>query len=237
MTIKSVVDAVQLNLKHFGLMRTVYDVLIRGLSHFLFFKILKVIRLPEVSGTYHLPEKYDYKEISPEQFQAIALNREYEIPHRLVQEMSQRGNICYGIFDNGVLANYVLMYSSSARITEDLIVCFDSSYGYLCNTFTHPQFRGEHLSSIGVALASNQFFGRGFQELLAYVESHNFSSLKSLYRIGWRDVDTIYVVRLLGRYFIRTGSACRRYGFRVEVIPEAATELPAAPKVRTTSAR
>ena len=65
-------------------------------------------------------------------------------------------------------------------MSDDLLVTFGADYAYLCATFTHPDYRGLHLNSIGVGLAAKEYRRLGFAVLLAYVESNNFSSLKSL---------------------------------------------------------
>lgn len=222
MTIKSAIETVWLNLKHFGVTRTVYVVALRALNLFLFFKILKVVRLSKSSTVETLPTKLDFREISVEEFRRISEDGEYKIGPIPLREIAQGGNVCFGLFDNGVLANYLLMYATSAQMTEDLEIHFDSHYGYLCNTFTHPNYRGLHLNSIAVGMGAKEFLARGFRGLLAYVESDNFSSLKSLYRIGWKDVGTIYILRVFGCYFIRASSGCAPYGFHVRVVPRSA---------------
>ena len=173
MTIRSAIATLHLDLKHFGMHAMVYDLIIRLFGRVVFFKILKVVRLTTIQKTELLPHGFVFREVGFEEFQTFANNREYEIAPVLLKEAYQPGNVCYGVFTNGVMANYVLMYSTGAQITDDLAVRFDPLYGYLCNTFTHHRYRGLHLNSIAVTLAAEDFRRRGFEELLAYVESHN----------------------------------------------------------------
>jgi hypothetical protein len=104
----------------------------------------------------------------------------------------------------------------------------------LCATFTHPDYRGLHLNTIGVGLAGNQYLSRGFQGLLAYVESNNFSSLRSLGRGGWNRVGTIHILRMMGRYLIHADQGCNNYAFRVTPVTK---RNIATDKVQTKTAK
>jgi len=50
---------------------------------------------------------------------------------------------------------------------------------------------------------------------VSYVESGNFDSLKSCYRLGYVDAGSIYLFRLFGRYRSVASSGCRPYGLRL----------------------
>jgi hypothetical protein len=224
MTINSVIGTVRMDLRHFGVARTLYDVFVRLLNQLVFFKVLKVISAPKITLKDRLPKGFLFREMSLDEFRAFSKDPEYEIGPILIEELCRNGNKCFGLFDSdGALANYVLMYVSSAHMNKDLEVSFDEGYAYLCMTFTHPRYRGLHLSSVGVGLAAQRFLDMGYG-LLAYVESHNFSSLRSLSRIGWREVGSVFVVRCLGRYFIHATSGCKPYGFRL--MPTSANRPP-----------
>jgi len=45
------------------------------------------------------------------------------------------------------------------------------------------------------------YLARGYKGMLCYVESNNFTSLKSCYRTGYTDFGNLYVARLFNRYF------------------------------------
>jgi hypothetical protein len=58
--------------------------------------------------------------------------------------------------------------------------------------------------------------------MVSYVESTNFDSLKSCFRMGYRVFGSIYVIRLLGRSFAFSSPGCTPFGFRLEIARERA---------------
>jgi hypothetical protein len=51
---------------------------------------------------------------------------------------------------------------------------------------------------------------------VSYVESINFDSLKSCFRMGYSVFGTVYVVKVFGRYLSFSTPGCSKYDFRVE---------------------
>lgn len=93
---------------------------------------------------------------------------------------------------------------------------FSDEYVYMYKGFTHPEYRGQRLHAIGMTKALQIYLGRGFKGVLSYVESNNFSSLKSVYRMGYVDVGTVYIVRILDRYLTYVDAGCKLYQFQLE---------------------
>jgi hypothetical protein len=78
--------------------------------------------------------------------------------------------------------------------------------------FTHPQYRGQRLHAVGMNLALREYLNRGYRGLVSYVESNNFSSLKSVYRLGYRDIGSIAVWKAFGRPVMVRSRECRKFG-------------------------
>jgi hypothetical protein len=75
--------------------------------------------------------------------------------------------------------------------------------------------------------ALREYRRRGLRGIVSYVESTNFDSLKSCFRMGYKVFGSIYLARLLGRHFARSSPGCEPYAFRVVIgqytAPRAAT--------------
>jgi hypothetical protein len=82
--------------------------------------------------------------------------------------------------------------------------------------FTDSRYRGQRLHAIGMTRALEHYLSKGFGGIVSYVESTNFDSLKSCFRMGYRVFGSIYVVRIFGRDFAFSSPGCRRFDFRVE---------------------
>ncbi|HLH30360.1 MAG TPA: GNAT family acetyltransferase, partial [Terriglobia bacterium] len=98
---------------------------------------------------------------------------------------------------------------------------FDSRYVYMYKGFTAVAYRGQRLHAIGMTRALAEYQSRGFRGLVSYVESNNFDSLRSCYRMGYRNCGQIRVLRAAGKYFVRPDTHCRQYGLAIEPYSEA----------------
>jgi hypothetical protein len=136
-----------------------------------------------------------------------------------VRHALSKGDECYGVLDGTNLASYG-WYSRKPTLTncEDLILHFDqTNYVYMYKAFTVERYRGLRLHAIGVIRSLIRFRSIGYKGLLCYVESNNFDSLKSSYRMGYRNCGRIHVLRVGDNYFIRPQSRCRQFGLTVVV--------------------
>ena len=218
MTLKSAIAIIRQDIEYFGIACAIYDVVVRLLGRFMFVKILRVLALSSITTEHILPSNYRFERIPGEQLPALSKNKEYGLNPVLLQELARGENVCFGIYDGETLANYLFIFLTPVLMSDDLEVIFSSRCAYLCAAFTHPAYRGLHLNSIASGLAFKQYSELDVEALLAYVESNNFSSLKSFRRIGWRTIGTVHIVHLFGRYFIRNGPGCGTYSFRVSPI-------------------
>ena len=215
MNIQKTVALIRNDLKYFGIGSTAYDVGVRLLNRFTLYQRLTVVALSESPVVEPLASHFHFRRIPPAELAEWAATPEYDINPVLLEEVTHEQNSCFGIFDGPRLAQYLFFFTEPTMMSDDLQVRFNSGHAYLCATFTHPDYRGLHLNSIGVGLGAEEYQRRGYKVLLAYVESNNFSSLRSLHRIGWHDVGSVGIIRAFGRYFIRNSSGCRPYGFHV----------------------
>jgi hypothetical protein len=82
--------------------------------------------------------------------------------------------------------------------------------------FTHNDYRGKRLHAIGMTRALQHYLSIGYKGIVSYVESINFDSLKSCFRMGYSVFGTVYVFQAFGRYYGLSTPGCRKYAFRVE---------------------
>ena len=144
---------------------------------------------------------------------------EYELSKRFLNHALSNGDECYGFFYGSVLAAYSWYSNKATQINPaDLVLHFDDAYIYMYKGFTHPNYRGQRLYATGMTRALEPYLAQGYKGMLCYVESNNFASLKSCYRMGYADFGNLYVARLFNRYWLHSDPGCRRYGFELECI-------------------
>lgn len=201
--------------RQFGVMRTLYDLALRALNHLVYFRILKAVRI-EAPDPQTLERRAPYVHgfLSRALVLAFAVDPQYEMSERFLNEALANEDRCYGIVHGDALASYG-WYSKkpTVALTDDLEVRFDPSYVYMYKGFTHEGYRGQRLHAAGMALALQEYRAEGSKGLVSYVESNNFSSLKSCYRMGYVAFGHVVVLRAAGHYFIGRSRGCRDCGF------------------------
>jgi hypothetical protein len=151
----------------------------------------------------------------------FAKNDVYELTPRFIHASAEKGDECYAILEGDALASYG-WYSSRPTLldNEDLILRFGSGYVYMYKGFTLSTYRGQRLHAIGMTRSLAAYKAKGFKGLISYVESNNFDSLRSCYRMGYRDCGLMRVIRAGGKYFFTRQPSCEQYGLAVEMNPQ-----------------
>jgi hypothetical protein len=146
--------------------------------------------------------------------------RPMEMTEAFVESATGIEDRCYGALLDGELVSYGWYSTQPTRVTGELTLHFDPSYVYMYSGFTLPEHRGRRLHGIGMARALAALTAEGHKGLVSYVRSNNFASLKSCYRMGYRDFGRVLAARANGRYLTYATPGCRAYDFRL--VPTAA---------------
>ncbi len=136
-----------------------------------------------------------------------------------VDEAILAGDRCYGALDGDTIVAYGWYSSRPTAVTaiaDDVILHFDRSYSYMYRGYTVPEYRGKRLHGIGMARAMEALVQSGSAGLVSVVDSGNFASLASCYRLGYRSFGQIFVARVAGRCFTHETRGCEAYDLRLE---------------------
>ncbi|SEM52606.1 hypothetical protein SAMN04487857_102449 [Pseudomonas sp. ok272] len=203
----------QVKLHKVGFTSTLHLMLLRLVNLFTRFKILRGLTLQHVDPKFldypaHLTPMF----LSEQQLRHYALAPVNELPDHFIDEAMAKGDQCFGLFDGEILASYGWYSRQPTPIDPpELFLHFSTSFVYMYKGFTHLDYRGQRLHAIGMNLALKHYLEQGFEGLVSYVESDNFDSLKSCYRLGYRDIGSIYLIHLFGRYLSFASSGCAPY--------------------------
>jgi hypothetical protein len=144
-----------------------------------------------------------------------------QLSRDFIREAAVKGDRCFAFFDDaGGLTSYGWYSVAPTRLVEldaNLFLCFDASYAYMYHGYTLEPFRGQRLHAIGMAAALQEYAREGVKGLVSYVDSSNFASLRSCYRMGYLDIGHLLVLKVGHRYICRSSPACRPYDLRIEV--------------------
>jgi hypothetical protein len=216
-SVGSIIASVQRTIRNHGSQAAIYDVAIRSINKFVYLKTLECVVIERVDpGSLILPAHLDYVRLDGARLSSLGSVKENELPEGFIRDALAEGNECYAVLDGDTLASYGWYSKTPTLVNEDLRLHFDRQYVYRYKGFTSKPYRGQRLHAIGMMLALNKYRNQGFKGLVAYVESNNFNSLKSLYRMGYKTCGHLRVLRLGRRYFIQSGQGCSGYGLELQ---------------------
>ena len=165
------------------------------------------------------------------------IEKENTLTDDFLDAAAERGDRCFAVFDGERLANYGWYSSTETPLLElgrDVTLRFDSHYSYMHNGYTHPDYRGQRLHAISMAVALKTLTEEGQRGLVSYVATSNFASLKSCYRMGYEVFGRFAAVKLGDglHWFLTPG--CRKYGFDIATGDDKPRAMPAYRRVLKT---
>ncbi len=224
MNVASAFHSISNTVHNHGGLSTLYDVFIRAANKCVYYKNLRYLVVDAIEPRcLQLPPNFRFGLIAEHDLLAFAKDPENELSIEFVRDALRKGDECYGIFDGDILASYG-WYSRQPTLleTDDLLLLFDQQLVYMYKGFTLNPYRGLRLHAIGKTRALAEYLSRGCKAMVFCVESNNFGSLKSAYRMGARDCGQMRIVRLGRKYIIRSDSKCAKFGLALNQISPAA---------------
>jgi hypothetical protein len=195
------------------------------------FKILRGVHVAKADASFiDYPAAYTPDFLSPRALQAFSADPATEISRAFIGDALRQGDECYAICDGDKLAAYGWYSTRPTPIDPaELTLHFADGYVYMYKGFTDKRYRGQRLHAIGMTRALQHYLESGYRGIVSYVESTNFDSLKSCFRMGYEVFGSVYVLDLFGHYVAFSSPGCKPFGFRVTSTqhpePLSATEL------------
>jgi hypothetical protein len=218
MKIHAAVDKILLKMRRHGLPSYLHGLGVQALNSIVPFKILRGVFVDRADPAYlECPEPYQASFLSAQALQDYAGDAATEMSPRFVEDAVRSGDQCYALTEGEKLAAYGWYSTRPTPIGyAGLVLHFAPGYVYMYKGFTDARHRGKRLHAIGMTRALEHYLAKGYGGIVSYVESTNFDSLKSCFRMGYRAFGSVFVVRLFGRYFAFSSPGCKPFGFRLE---------------------
>jgi hypothetical protein len=220
MDIPRIFRSVRITVQNHGAWPALYDAAIRAANKCMYYRDMHFLVVERVNPqTLQLPSNFHFTRLEKDMLQAFTSRPECELSVDFVRRALHKGDECYAVLDGDTLANYG-WYSRkpTALYPTDLTIHFAPQYVYMYKGFTLDRYRGLRLHAISKTHALSEYLERGITGMLNCVESNNFNSLKSSYRMGARDCGRIRVAKILGKYVIRAESKCSQYGLVLQTV-------------------
>jgi hypothetical protein len=220
------VDKIQRNIKlvrenitTYGLQAGLHDITRRAIGRVVDFRILQCIELTlnGVDAQYLAPDpSYDRHFLTEKELLAFSKDPALDLDEPFIRDALGKGDRCFGILQDGKMASYGWYSQRPTDMSSELVFHFDPSSIYMYKGLTLHAFRGKRLHAVGMALALEAYTKEGARGIVSNVESNNFASLRSCYRLGYTDIGKVYIVRLNGRYRTHATGNCAERGVWVE---------------------
>ena len=217
------VTLIQSHLKNYGFWATVYDIGYRGVNRLLLYHTFRGIWIsfPNLNKKYlEAPPQFQARFLSQEEIASLVSDPEGHVSEQFAEIALAKGDMCYGIFDGQHLASFGWYSQKPTLLQPRLTLHFDPSYVYMYNGYTFPEYRGQRLHAVGMSRALKAFSDRGCKGLVSVVESNNLESLRSCYRMGYKDFGILRAVGLFDKLWTFHSRGCEAFSFRLEVMPQ-----------------
>jgi hypothetical protein len=205
--------------KNVGWAGVAYDLHYRALNHITLYMVLQGMTVTMETLDHQFlagPDRFRYGFLDEATLRRYSPDPSNRLGGAFLDQALRKGDSCYAVLDGETLAAFGWYSNKPTHINEDLQLHFHPSWIYMYHGHTRDEYRGQRLHGVGMAKATEAFTQRGFRGLISYVEANNFSSLKSVYRMGYRNFGRVSVLRMLGRHIIRRDAACREFEFDVK---------------------
>lgn len=209
------------SIRHHGVTATLYYAFYRAINRIIRIEVRNgiVLTLDQIDTKFLTDSKSAQgRMLDADSMRKYSENEANLLPMEFIDEAASNGDRCYAMFDGDVLISYGWYTTRPKRLTgafSDLVLHFDPEYAYMYHGYTHVGYRGQRLHAIGMAAALQIYASEGSKGLVSDVDSTNFASLKSCYRMGYVKFGVAIVVKLGKRYLCRSTPGCRKYDFRV----------------------
>jgi len=218
MNYSKISETLRRELNNHGLANVLYKGALTAINTCIECRVLKCITINTPNPQFlETNKRYTCAFLTSEQLFTFAENSDYELSQQFLDTALAKGDECYAILDGEVLAAYGWYANTPTSINRELQLTFNPQYMYMYKGYTNDNYRGQRLHAVGMTRALQAYRERDYKGLVSYVEGDNFNSLKSCYRMGYKDFGTVYIMKSFGQYRLWHNSGCRDYDFYVEL--------------------
>ena len=210
---ESIATRIRRDIRQFGVVRTAYEVFMKGINRCFCLRIVKVFKKEVYDPAFvENHEDFQWRFLSERRMFDLARDPDNQLTESFVRTALEKGDACYGGFDGEALACFG-WYSNEPTDDDGLTFHFGPEYMYEYAAFTYPKYRGRRLSVSRGNRARREYLSRGFKGTVFTIDSHNFHSLRSsLVSLGVQYIGCILVLKIGRHVWIHANRGCREQG-------------------------
>lgn len=205
--------------KRFGAGATVYDLLYRSLERTVGLNIYRIMALSvddldsqRLTKT-NLPTP---RELTEDELHRFSKASPDHLPLDFVKDALRKGNRCFGVIIDDVLAAYSWFSRQPTEMDHSLDISFDSALVYQYKAYVVREYRGMRLSPHILRAALESYRHDGVDKAVAYIASNNYPSLKAAKMFGFRRLGTATIWHTARWLKIFATRGCLQAGLCIE---------------------
>jgi len=203
------------HINRWGIWRSLYEFLMMRLQRHCSLVFCVVITRPLRTSVPPLAENIgrEYRFLSEPELIKFAKNQELQLNPSIAKAAFKKGDTCIGAINNGRLIAYLWRAYSPTKHTDDLWIDFGPEARYSYDSFTLPHYRGQRVLTT-LSLSTDALDQRGRKKSIAFIETHNYSSLKNAKFSGNKIVGYAGYWHVFGKYYTYHSKGSKKEGFR-----------------------
>jgi hypothetical protein len=203
------------HINRWGIWHSLYEFLMIRLQRHCGLVFCAVITRPLRTSVPPLAENSgsEYRFLSEQELIKFAKNSELQIKPSVIKAAFAKGDTCTGAINNGRLIAYLWRAYSPTKYTDGLWIDFGPQARYSYDSFTLPQHRGQRVLTT-LSLSTDALDQRGRKNSIAFIETHNYSSLKNAEFSGNTIVGYAGYWHFFGKYYTFHSIGAKKEGFR-----------------------
>src|SRR4051812_17136639 len=140
--------------------------------------------------------QFSFRCLTADEITEFAADPSYFIDPSLADGVRTGNEVCFAALSGNRLAAfgcYTLGYVRPEQ-AAGAAMSFPVDVAYMSYGFTHPDFRGSRLHGLIMGLALQELAKRGVTKLVSIVAWTNWASLKSCWRLGYKDLGNMVTI-------------------------------------------
>jgi hypothetical protein len=177
-----------------------HTLLLKIINKFINLKILRCLVLSEVNlNSNELSSEFNIEFQDTNNISKYFTNKYYDITETIKNDAIKKNDDCLCVFDDEKKIAAYSWYSTKDTWSgvHDLDFIFSPEYIYTYKVFTEKKFRGLRLHALQMKHALHHYQVLGKKGIICHVYSDNYNSLKSSYRMGFKEIGSFYVFNIL----------------------------------------
>lgn len=200
-------------IKHWGLLRFVYDVVMCRLKPWLTLCAVDLRSLLRNPDTPELAPNREVRVATASELIAASADPVNDLDPDWVKQAHSRGEICVAVFEGDKILSYVWRAFAPSPHEKGLWVHFDPRYVYSFKAFTPPAYRQQRLQHVVIYELDAWLLDRGYRHFISFIETHNYPSLTSGKKRNNRRVGYAGYLILFGRIIPFRTPGAKKHGF------------------------